>query len=79
MDNIKIESFKALNGEFGREPKDKPVWVYKALDTKTQQVLVVVVDTDKKPSKFGEEMIHKHILAAFKRAEKETNDQNKME
>lgn len=72
MDEIKIESFQVLQGEIGLEPKDHLVWLYKALDTKTQRYLIVVVDTTEKPDKKTEEVIYKHILATFKRAEKGT-------
>lgn len=71
MEEIKIESFSMLGGELGLEPKDKIVWLYKALDTKTNRYLGVVVDTPNRPDKKTEEKIYKYIAFAFKRAENE--------
>lgn len=71
LSEIKIESFSVLSGEIGLEPKDHPIWLYKAFDTKTNKYLGVIVDTPNKPDKKTEEMIYTHIASAFKRAEKE--------
>lgn len=69
MKEIKIECFQILSGEIGLKPKDRPIWLYKALDTKTNKFLEVVVDTPNKPDKETEEKIYIHIAQAFKRAE----------
>lgn len=71
LEEIKIESFPVLSGEIGLEPKDHPIWLYKALDTKTNRYLEVVVDTPNRPDKKTEETIYTHIAYAFKRMEKE--------
>lgn len=70
LSEIKIESFSVLSGEIGLEPKDHPIWLYKAFDTKTNRYLGVVVDTPNKPDKKTEEKIYIHIAYAFKRMEK---------
>lgn len=71
MEEIKIEKHQVLSGEIGREPKEHPVWLYKALDVKTNRYLNVVVDSPE-VSKETEEKIYTHIAIAFKRAEHET-------
>lgn len=72
MEEIKIEKHQVLSGEIGLEPKDHPIWLYKALDTKTNKYINVIVDTPNKPDKKTEEKIYTHIAIAFKRAEHET-------
>lgn len=69
LSEIKIESFSVLSGEIGLEPKDHPIWLYKALDTKTNKYIDVIVDTPNKPDKKTEENIYIHIAYAFKKAE----------
>lgn len=72
MKEIKIEGFPILSGEIGLEPKEHPIWLYKAYDPKTNRYLNVIVDTPERPNPETEEMIYTRIAIAFKRAENET-------
>lgn len=76
LSEIKIESFPMMSGEIGLQPKDRPIWLYKALDTKTNRYLQVIVDTTNKPDEKTEEKIYTHIAYAFQRAERTTNETN---
>lgn len=72
MEEIKIEGMPILSGEIGLEPKEHPIWLYKAYDVKTDRYLEVIVDTPERPDPETEEKIYTHIAIAFKRAENET-------
>lgn len=69
MEEIKIEKHQVLSGEIGLEPKEHPVWLYKALDIKTQKYLTVIVDAPDINEEL-EKKIYTNIAIAFKRAEK---------
>lgn len=72
MEEIKIEGFPILSVEVGLEPGERPLWLYKAYDVKTDRCLEVIVDTPERPDPETEKRIYKHIAIAFKRAENET-------
>lgn len=72
MEKIKIVGLPILSGEIGLEPKEHPIWLYKAYDPKTNRYVQVIVDTPERPDPETEEKIYKHIITAFKRAEDES-------